>query len=77
MRIRVFPPPFSDFSAVDESGFIELPEGTTVGEALGALGVPFRTFAVALCAVNRRKTALDSVLRDGDVLSFHLLVPGG
>lgn len=77
MRIRVYPPPFADFSRLDERGYAEMAEGATLGELLKALRVPLARLAVTLCTVNHARAAYDRVLEDGDVVSFFSLLPGG
>lgn len=77
MRVRVYPPPFGDGSIIDEKGFVTLPEGTTLGQLLKMLKVPFRAGMVRLCMVNYERARLSAVLQDGDTVSFLLLVPGG
>jgi sulfur carrier protein ThiS len=77
MRIRVFAPPFSDWSKLDEDGKLELPEDATLGDALAALRIPLRPAAALLCAVNGEKSGLGRKLAEGDRLSFFSLVSGG
>ncbi len=77
MKIRVFAPPFSDWSRLDEDGRLELPEGATVGDALAALRIPLRPAAVLLCTVNGERTGLGRKLAEHDRLSFLSLVSGG
>ena len=77
MRVRVYAPPFSDASAVDERGFVDLAEGTTLDGLLRKLKMPLRRFAVGLCVVNYDKANSGTVLRDGDVVSFFSILAGG
>lgn len=77
MRIRVYPPPFADFSRLDERGYVELAGGATLGELLKALRVPLARLSATFCTVNHAKASWDRVLEDGDVVSFFSLLPGG
>ncbi|PKL24078.1 MAG: hypothetical protein CVV47_12530 [Spirochaetae bacterium HGW-Spirochaetae-3] len=77
MRIRVYAPPFADTVAIDELGFVALEDGATLGALLKRLRIPFRRIAATFCVVNYEKSAASRVLRDGDVVSFFSLLPGG
>lgn len=77
MKIRVYAPPLADPSAIDADGFVELPDGATLGELLALLRVPLRPLAVRLCMVNWRRASLRTTLRDGDSVGFVGLLPGG
>lgn len=77
MRIRVYAPPFGDYAPLDEDGFVELPEGSTLDALLRLLRVPFRRGAVMFCMVNHERARLGRILEDGDTVSFLALVSGG
>jgi len=77
VRIRVYVPVFADASVVDEKGFVELEPGSTLGELMGKLHLPFKALAVAFCVVNYEKSSAKRVLRDGDVVSFFSILAGG
>jgi len=77
MRVRVYAPPFSDASAVDERGFVDLAEGTTLDGLLRKLGLPLRRLAAGFCVVNYEKARSGTILRDGDVVSFFSILAGG
>lgn len=77
MRVRVYPPPFGKADSIDEKGFVDLPEGTTLKALLKRLKVPFRVGMVHLCLVNQEKARLSQVLREGDTVSFLVLLSGG
>jgi molybdopterin converting factor small subunit len=77
MRIRVYAPPFARIAAIDEGGYVSLPEGATLNELFKALRLPFRRGAARLCLVNYEKASLDSALKDGDIVSFFALASGG
>jgi molybdopterin converting factor small subunit len=53
----------------------EIPEGTTVGEMLDALGVPRDGPSIIL--VNRTTAGLDTKLNDGDEVHLLPMVVGG
>lgn len=77
MRVRVYAPVFADPGAIDELGFVELEDGATLGALLKRLRIPFRWIAATFCVVNYEKAATGRELRDGDVVSFFSLLPGG
>jgi len=77
MQVRVFAPPFADFSVIDEGGMVELSEASTLGDLLRLLRVPFRGLVVRLFMVNREGASLDTPLHDGDTVSFLPLLAGG
>ncbi len=54
---------------------LDLPEGTTVLDVLGRLGIPADDVAILL--VNGRDAAADRRLREGDAVSLFPLVAGG
>lgn len=77
MKIRVYVPVFADASVVDEKGFVEMEPGSTLGDLLGRLHLPFKALAVAFCVVNYEKSSMKRVLQDGDVVSFFSILAGG
>ncbi len=77
MRIRVYPPPFGDYGAIDEDGYVELPEGASLNELMKRLKLPFRRGFVLFCMVNHEKASLSHILKEGDEVSFFALVSGG
>lgn len=77
MRIRVYMPAFADHGRIDDDGFVDLPDGTTLDGLLKALKVPLRFAAASLCAVNYEKVPRSRALRDGDTVSFISFLAGG
>ncbi len=77
MQVRVYAPPFGDANAVDERGFVDLAEGTTVDGLLRKLKMPLRRLAIGFCVVNYEKARPGTVLKDGDVVSFFSILAGG
>ena len=77
MRIKVFTPLGLADGRLDQRGWLELEEGATLGDALKRLRIPrvvARAFAVRL---NSEDKPLDTVLHDGDMIGFFLLISGG
>lgn len=77
MKIRVYVPVFADANAVDEKGFVEMEPGSTLGDLMGKLRLPFKLLAASFCVVNYEKSGIKRVLCDGDVVSFFSILAGG
>lgn len=77
MRIRVYAPSFSDQAAIDDQGFMELPEGSGLAEVYRRLRINPLLRRVVLCTVNYEFPRPGLVLREGDTVSFLSFVNGG
>ncbi len=77
LRIRVYAPPLGDHSPIDDEGFVELPEASTLNQLFKLLRIPLRQGAVLFCMVNYERSRLSRVLSDGDTVSFISLLAGG
>ena len=77
MKVKVFPPLGCDRSALDERSWVELPEGSTVGDVLKMIKCSPLRAKLLLVSVNGERAKLKHVLHDGDVVGFFSLVTGG
>ena len=77
MKVKIFPPPGCDRTQLDERGWAELPEGSTVADALRAVRCSRLKAKLLLCSLNGERTQLTAPLRDGDVIGFFFPVSGG
>ena len=77
IRVKVFPLPGSDRSALDERFWMELEDGSTVQDALRRIRVSPLKAKLLLLSVNGERASLSRTLRDGDVVGFFLPVSGG
>lgn len=77
MRIKVFPPGGCDRSALDERSWIEMPEGSTVGDVLKIIKCSPVKARLLRVSVNGERAAISAKLHDGDVVGFFTLVTGG
>ena len=77
MKVRVFAPVFGDDACLDDSGFLELPEGARLEEVYSALKIPFPLKRLPLCLVNYKRAGPSTPLAEGDVVSFFSLISGG
>jgi molybdopterin converting factor small subunit len=77
IKVKVFAPGFIDHGAIDSSGFFELHEGDTVNQLLRKLRVPLYLRPFLICSINCEQLQKETVLKDGDVVSFVMPVSGG
>lgn len=77
MKVKIFPPHGSDRSALDERSWAELPEGSTVRDALRLVHCSPVKAKLLLVSVNGLRCPLNQTLQDGDVVGFFFPVSGG
>ncbi|MBQ6315250.1 MAG: MoaD/ThiS family protein [Mogibacterium sp.] len=77
MKVKIIPPAGSDRSALDARSWAELPEGSTVADALKIIKCSPAKARRLLVRVNGERTPLSRKLHDGDVVGFFSLVSGG
>ena len=77
MRVKIFPPLGCDRSALDERSWAEMPEGSTVADALRLIKCNPVRAKLLLVSVNGERAKLGHVLHDGDVVGFFAIVSGG
>ena len=77
MKVKVFPPRGCDRSALDSKSWMELPEGSTVGDVLRIIKCSPLRAKLLLVSVNGERAKFKHVLQDGDVVGFFSLVTGG
>lgn len=77
LRIKVFPPHGCDRSALDERGWVEMPEGSRVSDMLKIIRCSPARAKLLLISVNGVRTPLNRELKDGDVIGFFAPVTGG
>ncbi len=77
MRVKLLPPPGCDRSALDERSWAELPEGSTVRDALRLVKCSPIKAKLLLVSVNGERSPLNRELKSGDVVGFFFPVSGG
>jgi molybdopterin converting factor small subunit len=77
VKVRTYCPAFADLSAIDDKGFVELPEGANMNDLLKRLKLPFKPGMILLFRVNYEKAKLSTKLSDGDTVSFFAPLAGG
>ena len=77
MRVKILPPHDCDRSALDARSWAELPEGSTVRDALRLVRCPPLKAKFLLVSVNGLRCELGQILHEGDVVGFFFPVSGG
>lgn len=77
MRVKIIPPHGCSRDCLDERGWTELPEGSTVADALRVIHCGKLKAKLLLCSRNGERTELHAPLQDGDVVGFFSIVSGG
>ena len=77
MRVKIIAPPGCDRSRLDERGWTELPEGSTVGDALRVIRCGRLKAKLLLCSRNGERADFGTKLSDGDVIGFFAPISGG
>lgn len=77
MRVKTIPPYGCDRSALDERGWVTLPGGATLRDALRLIHCSPIKAKLLLASVSGERMPLDFELSDGDVIGFFVLVSGG
>ncbi|MBE7003082.1 MAG: MoaD/ThiS family protein [Ruminococcaceae bacterium] len=77
IRVKVFPLLGCDRGALDERSWMELEDGSTVGDALRRIRMSPLKAKLLLLSVNGERAPLSRALHDGDVIGFFLPVSGG
>jgi len=77
IRVKVYAPSWCNIAALDERGWIDMPEGSTLADVLNQIKMPKFAAKILLAAVNSEKKPMDTVLEDGDMVSFFAMMAGG
>jgi len=77
IRVRVYPGPFGKRDLLDDDGFLQMDDGSTVGDLLRTMGIPRIVYNMGFYGFNYKKEPLDKMLSDGDTLSFIAPLAGG
>ena len=77
IQVKIIPPPGSDRSKLDERGWVELPDGATLRDALRVVRCSPAIAKLLLASVNGERVPFSTRLSDGDVVGFFLLCTGG
>ena len=77
MRVKILPPHGCDRSALDARSWVEMPEGSSVRDALRLIRCHPVKAKLMLVSVNGVRASLDTELHEGDVVGFFLPISGG
>lgn len=77
MKIEFHGPSMCDFSLMDERGYIEVKDGMKLKEFVKLVKLPYVWRKVFPLLVNYEKVPMDTVLKDGDIVSAFSPTGGG
>ena len=77
IKIKVFPPHGCDRSALDERGWMEIEDGSSVRDVMKTIKCSPLKAKLLLVSVNGERTDLSRTLNEGDVVGFFYLISGG
>ncbi len=77
MRVKVFAPEWFAHDKLDSSGWLQIDENATLGEALKAVHCGPIQAKLLMASLNGRRAPLSAVLHDGDVVSLFSIAPSG
>ncbi len=77
MKVKVYAPLFGNSSVLDDHGYLELPEGATLGDLYKILKIPLLLRNSLLCTVNYERHKSGRILVAGDIISFIGPLSGG
>lgn len=77
IRVKIIPPAGTDRSKLDERGWVELPDGATLHDALRVVRCSPVVAKLLLASVNGERVPFSSRLNNGDVVGFFMLCTGG
>lgn len=77
MRVKIFAPAWCKLNVLDEKGWAEMPEGSTLADALSLIGMPRLVGKLLLASINSEQMPLSTPLKDGDVVGFFSIMVGG
>lgn len=77
IRVKMFPPSFCSYKNLDEKGWLTVPYGTTLSEALRLIKMPKGLAKIMMVKLNGLSEKMNTVLEDGDVIGFFAFISGG
>jgi len=77
MKVMVLAPGKFHSDKIDENGYLELKENTTVSQVLKMIKMPKLLAKIMLASVNGQIVPLNTALKEGDTLGFFSGIAGG
>lgn len=77
MKIEFHGPSVCDFSKMDKYGYIEVEEGTTLKQFLKIVKLPVIWRKIFPLLLNYEEAPMDTVLKDGDIVTSFSVISGG
>lgn len=77
IKIKVYAPAIIDHSQIDSDSFLKVEEGFTLRKLYKLLKIPLIYRPILFCTVNYDRVGINTVLQDGDTISFIAPISGG
>jgi molybdopterin converting factor small subunit len=77
MKVKIYAPMFGNTEPLDDYGYLELPEGSSLKEVYRRLKIPLLLRNSLVCSVNYEPGKASRKLADGDIISFIGPLSGG
>ena len=77
IRVKVFVPSWCDSRMLDERGWVEVAEGSTLADVIRMIKMSKFIAKVFQASVNGEAVPLTTPLQNGDVIGFFSLMTGG
>lgn len=77
IKVKVYAPGFINHESIDQNGFVSLQDGDSVFTLYHKLKLPLPLRLILACSVNEEQAWWNTVLKDGDVVSFLFPISGG
>jgi molybdopterin converting factor small subunit len=77
IHVKIFAPSWCKLDVLDERGWTDLPEGSTLTDALNLIHMPKIMAKLLQGSINGEVKDLNTALKDGDVIGFFALMVGG
>jgi molybdopterin converting factor small subunit len=77
MRIKIYAPAWIDHTRLDRDGTLQVEEGATLTKVCEILKIPRLLRLDIFCSVNYDQVKMDTLLKDGDIVTFIAPISGG
>lgn len=77
MKVKLYAPPICDHTAIDDQGFLDIPQKSRLKDVLSLIGLPRIIRPILIAKVNYEKVPGSFILQEGDVVSIFWPLSGG
>jgi molybdopterin converting factor small subunit len=77
IKVKVYAPAIIDHSKLDSNSYLILEDGTSLRKLYRLIKVPLWLQPILFCTVNYDRVKMNTILQDGDVVSFIAPISGG